>query len=336
MIFSTLYSNTFMGANQNPLSDGGNWASNSHLESNHPLQILSQQAVGTYLGSGGSYYSGGLDLTSDQFVQFTVTQFPENIGNDGIFARARWNSGTGVGYKATITWFHAGPYFLLNIYNPNNQILNQQISLNIGDVIAFYCQGSAIGVLQNGTSIASVTDTYSTYDGTTTLELDNEIGTTGPAVTTFSTGSVINGGFVSGNVGIAGATITATGSSGPYTTTADGSGNYSLGLANGTWTITPSLMGYTFAPSSQNVTVSNANITGVNFTPTSTDKYSVPDCRDYATFPNLSVDVNGTETYTVPAEPSHADPVDSRTNVPEASGAYPQNSRTPGTYGPGE
>jgi len=326
-----------MGANQNPLSDGGNFSSSSYLVSNHPLQILSQQAVGTDgFGDGGSYYSGGQNLTSDQFVQFTVSQFPQNIGNDFVFANIRWNSGTNAGYQAEIVWFHAGPYFIAYIYYGGSQLASQNFSLSIGDYITFYCQGSTIGILQNGTSLVSVTNTSSTYNGTVAIAAETGIGTTGPGFTTFSTGSVINGGYVSGNVGIASATVTATGSSGPYTTTADGSGNYSLGLANGTWTITPSLMGYTFAPSSQNVTVSNANITGVNFTPTSTDKYSVPDCRDYGIFPNDSRDVNGTETYDVCAEPSHADPVDSRTNVPEASGAYPQNSRTPGTYGPGE
>jgi hypothetical protein len=65
--------------------------------------------------------------------------------------------------------------------------------------------------------------------------------------------------------------------------------------------------------------------------------YSVPDCRNYATFPNNSVSVNGTLTYTVNAQPSHSAPVDSRAaGAPVASGTYPQNSRTPGTFGPGE
>jgi hypothetical protein len=63
--------------------------------------------------------------------------------------------------------------------------------------------------------------------------------------------------------------------------------------------------------------------------------YSVPDCR---TVPNDAVEVNGTETYTVPPTESRkaGAPVDSRTTTPTASGTYPQNSRTPGTFGPGE
>jgi hypothetical protein len=66
--------------------------------------------------------------------------------------------------------------------------------------------------------------------------------------------------------------------------------------------------------------------------------YSIPDCRLYGNFPNFSVNVNGTLTYTVPSVDSRkaGAPVDSRTTTPTASGTYPQNSRTPGTFGPGE
>src|SRR6266481_154926 len=49
--------------------------------------------------------------------------------------------------------------------------------------------------------------------------------------------------------------------------TADSSGNYTFaGLANGTYTIAPSHAGFTFTPLSQNVTLSTANVSGVNFT----------------------------------------------------------------------
>jgi Carboxypeptidase regulatory-like domain len=73
---------------------------------------------------------------------------------------------------------------------------------------------------------------------------------------------------ISGNAGIAGALVSYSGTS-SGSVTADGSGNYSIGgLANGSYTITPSLGGYTFAPTSRNVTLSGSNITGVNFVAT--------------------------------------------------------------------
>ena len=69
----------------------------------------------------------------------------------------------------------------------------------------------------------------------------------------------------------------------------------------------------------------------------SSGAYSQPDCR--VTKPNSATGetVNGTilydsQTSSNPAIP----PTDSRVSKPVACGAYPQNSRTPGTYGPGE
>jgi hypothetical protein len=53
------------------------------------------------------------------------------------------------------------------------------------------------------------------------------------------------------------------------TVTADSSGNYAFaGLANGSYTVTPSKTGFTFNPTSQSITVSGSNIQAVNFTAT--------------------------------------------------------------------
>ncbi len=59
-------------------------------------------------------------------------------------------------------------------------------------------------------------------------------------------------------------------------TTANASRAYSFtGLANGSYTTTPSNTGYTFAPPSQNVTVNGANVTGVNFTASAQGTFSI-------------------------------------------------------------
>jgi hypothetical protein len=78
------------------------------------------------------------------------------------------------------------------------------------------------------------------------------------ASATFSISGVIGNGAGTG-VKISGAASA--------TTTADGSGNYSFtGLTNGSYSVTPTRTGFSFTPSSQDVTVSGANVTGVNFT----------------------------------------------------------------------
>jgi hypothetical protein len=60
-------------------------------------------------------------------------------------------------------------------------------------------------------------------------------------------------------------------------TTANSSGNYTFsGLANGSYTVTPSKAGYTFAPTSENLTVNGANLTATTFTATAvTSTYAI-------------------------------------------------------------
>ncbi len=137
---------------------------------------------------------------------------------------------------------------------------------------------------------------------------------------------------ISGNAGVAGATVSWSGPS-SGSVVADGSGNYNTGevlVVNGNYTITPSLSGKGFSPSNRTVLVV-ADTPGINFTALAT--YSVPDDRNFSVFPNNSINVQGTLTYTVPAQPSVTPPVDSRIspNIPVDSRTatnVPQNSRT--------
>jgi hypothetical protein len=86
-------------------------------------------------------------------------------------------------------------------------------------------------------------------------------GTTG---TTYSiSGTITNG----SGVGISGVSV----SNGSASTTTNSSGAYTLAnLANATYTITPTLSGYTFSPVNRSVVVNGANVTAQNFTGTAT------------------------------------------------------------------
>jgi hypothetical protein len=85
------------------------------------------------------------------------------------------------------------------------------------------------------------------------------IGLVSPSDATFS---------ISGNAGVAGATVSYSGAS-SGSVTADGSGNFTISeLTNGNYVITPSFPNFSFSPLSANITISGANITGVNFTAT--------------------------------------------------------------------
>ena len=73
-------------------------------------------------------------------------------------------------------------------------------------------------------------------------------------------------GTVTGGPGI---TVSLTGTS-SGTATADASGDYTFpAVPNGTYTVTPSGSGFTVTPTSQNITVSGANVGSINFTATS-------------------------------------------------------------------
>ncbi len=81
-------------------------------------------------------------------------------------------------------------------------------------------------------------------------------------ISTFS----ISGSVTLNGSGISGVTVSLSGPSTASTTT-DANGNFTFGnLAKGSYTITPSLTGSTFSPSSSSQTVNNANISGFDFT----------------------------------------------------------------------
>src|SRR5207302_9223537 len=73
-------------------------------------------------------------------------------------------------------------------------------------------------------------------------------------------------GTVNPTSAVSGAVLALTGAA-TGNATPDSSGNFSFGgLANGTYTVTPSKSGYTFSPTNQTVTVSGANVGGIAFT----------------------------------------------------------------------
>jgi hypothetical protein len=82
-------------------------------------------------------------------------------------------------------------------------------------------------------------------------------------------------GTISPAAGGSGATVTLSGAA-SASTTANSSGNYTFtALANGNYAVTPSRTGYTFSPATQAVAVNGANVTGLNFTATAVQSYSI-------------------------------------------------------------
>ncbi len=82
-------------------------------------------------------------------------------------------------------------------------------------------------------------------------------------------------GTISPTTGGGGATVTLSGAA-AATTTVDTRGNYEFsGLGNGTYMVTPANTGFAFTPTNQSLTVSGANVSGVNFTASAQVAHSV-------------------------------------------------------------
>jgi hypothetical protein len=103
--------------------------------------------------------------------------------------------------------------------------------------------------------------------------------------------------------GAAGATVKLSGGS-TATVTADSSGNFSFnGLANGTYTVTPSASGASFAPASQPVTINNGHALGLAFTGTGTT-FTLSGTISGAGGSGATVNLTGASTASVTANTS--------------------------------
>lgn len=158
-------------------------------------------------------------------------------------------------------------------------------SFTISGSITPSANGSGATVALTGTTSGSTTtDSSGNYtftgvvDGTYTVTPSKAGVSFSPTSQTITVnGSSITGlnftasqqGFsLSGNVSVSGAGATIS-LSGPTSATAvaDASGNYTFsGLGSGTYIVSPTKAGFTFTPTSLNVSVSGANVGNVNFT----------------------------------------------------------------------
>src|SRR6266705_1087783 len=134
-------------------------------------------------------------------------------------------------------------------------------------------------------------------------------------------------GTISPTTGGSGATVALSGAA-TATTTANASGVYTFtGLVSGSYTITPSDLGYTFSPASQSVSLSTANIMGVNFTDT-----AVAVAPTITTQPtNQTVTAGQTATFAVVATGTAPLSYQWQNNGANISGATASSYTTPAT-----
>jgi hypothetical protein len=307
LTLNPLGGDTFSRANENPLSQGGLWTQDT--AGDPTLQLVSDVAELTSAvgGSNASLYSG-VSLPNDQYASATlaVVVAVESVGYVAI--RLTDNGSSFASLPSYVFGIELGGGW--RVLYEGSVILSGTTTYSIGDVITIAVVGTTVYAIQNSTQLGSVTNA-SASSGEAALGGTSNTAITRVQYSNWVVGSAALATYsISGNAGVAGATVSWSGSS-TGSTTADGSGNYSItGLSNGSYVVTPSLGGYVFSPTSQNETVNNANISGVNFTatpvsstpgPTATltgTQYHPRAVQIFAQMPNgdiagVSVDSNG-------------------------------------------
>ena len=131
------------------------------------------------------------------------------------------------------------------------------------------------GGLANGTYAVTPSHAGYTFSPTSQSAPVNGANVTGINFTAQADPTFSISGTISPPAGGSGATVILSGAA-AATTTTNSAGNYTFtGLTNAVYMVTPHNSGYTFSPVSQTVTVSTANLTGVNFTAAVQQAHSV-------------------------------------------------------------
>jgi hypothetical protein len=218
------------------------------------------------LGPQGYYGAFTVNMHTDQ---------SESAGSDAIVAAAQSRSVPIVSSLQMLTWLDGRNSSSFGVLSWNGSTLSFSITAGTGarNLQAMLPVNSSAGSLislKRGTT--TVTTTTQTIKG---VQYAVFVATAGSYSAQYGPGGVFSIAGTLTGPGAPSATVKLTGTS-SATVTADPTGHYLItGRANGTYTVTPSKAGMTFTPASQNVAISGANVTGVNFTSAVTPTFSV-------------------------------------------------------------
>ena len=215
----------------------------------------------------------GVRFTADSPAYLTGIRFYKASTNTGTHVGHLWTSsgqllatatfpgetasGWQQGYFSSPVLLNAGTVYVASYFAPNGHY----------SATSRYFAGTGVDrpplhALADGVSGANGIYSYSTTGGfpSSTFNSTNYWVDVLYAAQPYTISGTITG------TGGAGATVTLSGTS-QATVTADASGNFTFpNVYGGNYTVTPSNPGYVFNPGSQNVSISQSNVTGVNFT----------------------------------------------------------------------
>jgi hypothetical protein len=150
-----LASDNFQRANENPLSDGGNWTKIPGIFES-PNQIVSNLCEGTQTNSCGNFYSG-ITWPNDQYSEFTLATL--TTGSLGPVARC--SSSAETYYRLQLAASGGSQAVGINLMNAGSSSTlgtSSNFSTAVGGILKIQAQGTTISAWYNGAQKLSVTD----------------------------------------------------------------------------------------------------------------------------------------------------------------------------------
>ena len=227
------------------------------------------------LGSTITLFQNGISkfsMTDTQVTSGSAGMFDQTITGNATGDISAWDAGSI--YSGTVVSVGLAPSSVtypttstgtvtLSAPAPTGDII---VNLSSSDITVATVPATVTVLAGNTTATFTVTSLNKTGSSTITGSIGGGSSANAALGVTAGTHSI------SGSAGLAGATVSWTGTA-SGSTTADGSGNYTIpSLADGSYTITPSNTGYSFSSTSspfgptRSVTVSGADVTGQDFT----------------------------------------------------------------------
>ena len=174
-IFTTQAQDTFQRANENPLSDGGNW---TLLQGDDPLEIVNDlcQSSDT-VNTCGAIFTG-ISWPNNQWVKLTVANAgatdPEGavdiyirITNDGQFVS---------GYAFEIVTKDAGAeYAIISLVNPSPPLIIGSLVLNDGDTLLCGAYNNHLLLYHNSVLVTDVTNSDTLTGGVAAIEIFSSV-----------------------------------------------------------------------------------------------------------------------------------------------------------------
>jgi hypothetical protein len=157
-IFTQLASDNFTRANENPLSQGGNWVDANF---NNVLQVVSNKCEATVINANNSSAYTGISFSNDQYVEVTIQASGTPTNNSRVGLLDRWIPSTPTnesGYRYFVTFNgNALPQSipvepgLLNAGSQSPIGSTFNLTINNGDVLRLAAVGNTLYFYQNGT-----------------------------------------------------------------------------------------------------------------------------------------------------------------------------------------